>query len=416
MPVLQQPPGVPVVIEPRVGRRAQRAAERRRQRRQRRIVAAVTAGVLALAAVAFVVVRGHSSGPPTTAAAAGARTQSTLLLSLRAGDGSAAASVLLADNPARHQGAEVLVPGRVIADAPGYGSHPFAQVLTLPGAGGLARATLTDLMGVTVDGYWTLDHTTFGRLVDALGGIDVRVDRDVVRRTAGGGGQVLVPAGQRHLDGAAAWAYATYVAAGEDPTAQLPRVQTVLDGVLVKMPRDAAAAGRVLGAFRGATDRSTQQLAGLFAGLAADARGSDITYTQLPVLDVDTGGTLPTYRIDSAKVQQLVQASFAGSRVAGGDGAGRRVLVENAVGTPGLGASVRDRIVQAGYVFVASSNFPPFGRAQSLVLVFQDTPGAQAKGAALAKALGLPAASVRFSPRGQSVADIVVILGRDYRP
>jgi hypothetical protein len=415
VPVLQQPPGAPVVIEPRLSRRAQRAAERRRQRRQRRILAAITAGVVALAAIVLFVVRGHSSSPDKSVAAAGARTQSTLLLSLRAGDGSAAASVLLADDPAHHQGAEVLVPGRVIVDAPGYGSHPFAQVLTLPGAGSLSRAALTDLVGVTVDGYWTLDQTSFGRLVDTLGGIDVRVDRDVVRRTAGGGGQVLVPAGRQHLNGASAWAYATYVAAGEDPTAQLPRVQTVLDGVLAKMPRDEAAAGRIVGAFRGATDRSTKQLAHLFVGLATDARGSDLTYTQLPVLDVDTGGPLPTYRIDSAKVQQLVKTSFAGSQVADGDGAGRRVLVENAVGTPGLGASVRDRIVKAGYVFVSSSNFPPFGRAQSLVLVFQDTPGAQAKGAALAKALGLPVTSVRFSPRGQSVADIVVILGRDYR-
>lgn len=416
MPVLQQPPAVPVVVQPRLGPRAQRAAERRRRRRQRQRVIASVVGVLALLAGVVVFVSRSGSGDPATDAAAGGRTQATLLFSLRADDGTAAASVLLASDAATHRGAEVLVPGRVIADVPGYGSHPFAQVLTLPGSGKLARATLADLMGITVDGFWTLDRTSFTRLVDSVGGVTVTVDKQVVRRTAGGGGQVIVPAGRQHLGGAAAWAYATYVADGEDPTAQLPRTQTVLDGVLSRLPRDVAGVGRVVGPLRGATDRSTEQLADLMLGLAAAARGSELSYTQLPVVDVDTGGAQVTYRIDAPKVRQLVKTSLAGSAVAASTGDGRRVLVENAVGTPGLGASVRDRVVKAGYRFVESRNLRPFGRAQSVVLVFQDTPAAQANGAALAKSLGLPPSSVRFSPQEQSVADIVVILGRDYRP
>ena len=373
--------------------------------------------VAVLAVVVSLVVR-HGSGPAPQTPAAGARTQSTALLSLRAGDGHAAASVLLADDARSHRGTEVLIPDRVIADVPGYGSHPFGQALTLPGAGTLARATLSDLMGITVDAHWTLDQQAFTTLVDRLGGVEADVDVDVVRRNSAGGGKVLIAAGQQRLSGAQAWAFATYLAPGEDPTAQLPRVQSVLDGVLAQLPKKPAEVGTVLRALPGGmqSDWAPQRLATMLVALASDAAASNITYTQLPVLPIDTGGSQQTYRIDPAKVHDLVTSSLAGSVAPGASGNGNRVLVENAVGTPGLGTSVRDRLVKSGYRFVDSRNLRPFGRPKSVVLIFDNNPRAEAKGAALARSLGLPATAVLYSPQAQSVADMVVILGLDYRP
>ena len=370
-----------------------------------------------LAVVVSLVVR-HGSHPAPQATPAGARTQSTVLLSMRAGDGHAAASVLLADDTRSHRGTEVLVPDRVIADVPGYGSHPFGQALTLPGAGKLSRATLSDLMGITVDAHWTLDQQAFTTMVDRLGGVEADVDVDVVRRNSAGGGQVLIAAGRQRLTGAQAWAFATYLAPGEDPTAQLPRVQSVVDGVLARLPKRAGEVGTVLRALPGGmqSDCAPQRLATVLVALAADAAASNMTYTQLPVLPIDTGGSQQTYRIDRTKVHGWSCPRWPARSLP----APRAPATASSWRTPSelraSAQSARDRLVKSGYRFVDSRNLRPFGRPTSVVLIFDDTPQAEARGAALARALGLPAKAVLYSPQAQSVADMVVILGLDYRP
>ena len=47
------------------------------------------------------------------------------------------------------------------------------------GAGDNAATALADLVNVTVDGSWVVDTTGLAALVDAVGGVDVTVDRDV---------------------------------------------------------------------------------------------------------------------------------------------------------------------------------------------------------------------------------------------
>jgi len=44
------------------------------------------------------------------------------------------------------------------------------------------------------------------------------------------------------------------------------------------------------------------------------------------------------------------------------------------------------------------------------------TKKAQARGVRVAKSLGLPSGSIEINPRGQTVADVIVILGRDFKP
>src|SRR5205085_11539128 len=93
---------------------------------------------------------------------------------------------------------------------------------------------------------------------------------------------------------------------------------------------------------------------------------------------------------------------------------GNRVLVLNGVGTPGLGLRVRDRIVARGFVFVGSRNAPTFGYPHTLVLV-KDPAAAADVGARLANALGVPGSAVETSDQIGTIADVVVIIGADYR-
>lgn len=389
----------------------------RRQQRRRRLgtagIAAVLVGVVLVALLVTLGVRhatGHKSQPT--------RTQTTVLLQLRSANGTAAASVLLAHDTATGNGAEILLPSRLITDVCGFGTQMFGQVLTLPRGEQVSRSTLGNVLGVTVDGSWVLDRTAFARLVDRVGGVTVNVDVDVVQPAAGGARVVLVPQGQQHLDGAQAFAYATYLAPGEDTTAELARLQTVFDAVVAALPHQSKAVSTLLRGLGGGSVVSlgADRLAALLVGLAGDAREQNVSYQTLPVVAIDTGGGQPSYRIDAAKARAMVSSQLADSVPAGLRTVDNRVYVENGVGTPHLAESACSRLVQAGFTFAGSGNAAQFGYKTSQVLVFDDTPQSAALGERVARALRLPASDVQVSTRGQDVADVVVILGRDYRP
>jgi hypothetical protein len=92
------------------------------------------------------------------------------------------------------------------------------------------------------------------------------------------------------------------------------------------------------------------------------------------------------------------------------------VLVQNGVGTPGLGASARDKLVAAGMVYINGGNAEEFGRPTTLIIVEDDSASAQRLGEEVAEALGVPDTAVAIADEGQNVADVVVILGVDFEP
>jgi len=180
------------------------------------------------------------------------------------------------------------------------------------------------------------------------------------------------------------------------------------DGVLVE-----------LGALSGLGPRSNSnlappQLAGFLVGLAADGRSDALQYDSLPVIPIDPGNGVSSFRVDPEGTRSLVDRLLAQSIPPGARQTGNRVLVLNGVGTPGIGEKVRERLVPAGLVFVASRNNASFGITKTRVLVKEATPEAQALGERVAKALGVPLDSVQTAEIG-SIADVVVVVGADFR-
>lgn len=410
--------GSPIQPFPAVRRQTRRDLREDRQRRRRRFgtVGTVVAVVVVLLVAALVVLglrKATQKDAPT------GRTQTTVLMQVKAADGTAAASVLLAHDTKAKQGAEVLVPSRLIGEVCGFGTQPFGDILRLPEGARVSRSALASLMGVTVDGSWVLDRASFAKLVDRLGGVTVDVDVDVLQPAGGGRSVVLVQRGNdQQLDGTRALAFATYSAAGEDQTAQLARLQQVIDAVVAKLPKKASDTADVVRGLGGGSSASLtpEQLGRLLTGFAGDVRANDATFTVLPVVPIDTGGGVTTYRVDATKARQLVQTQFAGSVPGGASTERNHVFIENGVGRPGLVESACDRLVRSGFAFAGSGNAANFDFKTSKVLVFESTAAAADLGARVASALRLPSRDVVVSTRGQNVADVVVILGGDYKP
>jgi hypothetical protein len=394
------------------GARTSRRAEQRRRRRRRRVRAvAALVTVLALLAVAFALYLAKDAPAPPAAEDEQARTQSTLLFQVQGENGAAAASALLAHDPETSQGAALLVPPQVLVTVPGTGSLPFGRaLLTVPAQG--SRDALSDLLGVTVDDGWVVTATVLAQLIDALGGIPVDVDVPVVR-----GQTVVLSAGPQNLTGAQASEFLLYLAPQEQEQARLARVQEVLDGLVNVLPRseeELTAQLQVLGQ-RSVTTLELPELARFLIGLATDDEAGQLQYDTLPVVAIDPGGGVTTFRVDAARLTAVVDRLLADSVPPGVREGGNRVLVLNGVGTPGLGEQVRAKLAPAGFVFVGSRNAPQFGYATTQVLVPEATPEAQALGERVAEAIGVPASSVVTQEFG-TVADVVVLVGADFRP
>jgi hypothetical protein len=371
------------------------APGRRTFRRRRLAVLAVV--VLLVAAAVGVGLRYAGDGatePARTVAAA----QQTLLLQVRADGGGAAASVLYGTG-----GSAVLIPSRTIATVPGSGQGMLGPVLDRHNGVALSRSTVSDLLGIRVDAQWIVDRAGIVALVDAVDGVIVDVAADVVR-----GSTIVVPAGpNQRLTGAQAAAVLLDRPAGEDDVQYQPRVQRVLQSILARLPQGAALSRLPAGARPGAA--AVRVLGPL---VSASAKQS-VLYQTLPVAALDADG-VPTYRLDDDAVDTLVTGRFAGAVLPGRGETGNRVLVVNAVGTPGLGESVRNRIVPAGFRFVGSRNQTPFGQEKTVVVVFDRDAATQARARALARSLRLPRAEIQISTRGQSIADLMVVVGGDF--
>jgi hypothetical protein len=364
-------------------------------------------GVLVVVAGVAVVVWLLATGTRPRSTATQSNRQRTLLVAVQQPSGPAAATALLATNP-HGGGVEVLIPAQVVTIVPGYGQLQLGHALTLPDGPAVLRTSVSDLMQVNVDGSWVLTSNQLAVLVNRLGGVTADVDTQVVRRTPGGGGVVLLSPGNQRLSGGDAAYYATYRASGEQPLSMLPRLQAVLDGVLTDLGATPHAAQLLSGI--GTSSETSASLAHLLVAMAKGQRSGNVVYQTLPVVPSGSG----TYLVNNTELRTFVRTDLAGALLRGGFGQHNLVFVENGLGTPGLGATTYQPLEKAGFQFVGSGNAAHFGYRRSLVLVFQDTLAAARLGDRVAAALGLPAADVRYSAQGQTIADVVVVLGGDY--
>jgi len=393
-----------------LGSSGSRVARRQAQRRRQRKVLAAVLAVAVLALAVTTLALSQRDTPARATLPTQARTQSTLLLQVQGESGAAVGSALLAHDPASRSGAIVLIPPQVIVTVPGTGSLQLARALRSVSPE-RSRSAVADLLGVTVDAGWVINIPTLAAFIDRLGGVRVDVDVPVIQ-----GRTVLLSPGGQRLDGERATLFLRYLAPGEQEQARLARLQEVVDGVLTALPTATAQVTEALGALGPRSDSSISapQLASLLIGLAGDNRGNQLQYDSLPVIPIDPGDGVTSFRLDADASLALVDRLLAQSVPPGVRATGNRVLVLNGVGTPGLGEQVRGKLVPAGFVFVGSRNNATFGVARSRVLVKDATAASLVLGARVAKALGLPADAVQTADLG-SIADVIVVVGGDFR-
>lgn len=342
--------------------------------------------------------------------------QTTLLVQIAGNDGKSLGGILVGTRPG--SGVEVLVPPDVITSVCGVGETAFGDILPLPGGERTSSEAVSGLLGgVRIDGTWTLSLTELSALVDKVGGITTTVDTTVTRHGPKGRVVVVRRGNAVTMNGHQAALYAAFrAAAGENPVAHLVRLQRVVEATIDGLPTSPPAAARDLSKLgsNAGSSLGADRLAAILAGLAADDRGSGVLADDLPLTTLDSGGA-PSYAVDNAQAEGLAQHLFAGSLPATG-GPATRVELQNGVGTPGLVPSACRQLEDAGMTTIDGGNAAQFSSRTSEVLIQERTAAAAAVGDRVARALHLPTSDVKVEAVGQHVADVIVILGGDYKP
>jgi hypothetical protein len=226
-----------------------------------------------------------------------------------------------------------------------------------------------------------------------------------------------VPAGTQALDGNQAATYALAWLPDEPEAARLARYSQVMTATISRLPDDALRIDQMLTSL-GASARTTTTTTAV-AEFLLQMRRSILEGGQqvrvLPTTDIEAGETLAVVRVDLAAAESVIDSVLPQATLTGAE-SNPRVLVQNGVGTPGLGASARDRLVGAGMVYINGGNAEQFDQPATLVIVADATTESVALGEKVAEALGVPESAVQVAEDGQNVADVVVILGADFAP
>jgi len=144
------------------------------------------------------------------------------------------------------------------------------------------------------------------------------------------------------------------------------------------------------------------------AEFISGVEGARTALVPLPVKPIDLGGEtfLEPQRDQIADL--LLQ--WWGVKLGAGD-TSVRVILYNGAGTPGIAGQAAQQLIAAGMRVVDTKNADRFDYASTLVVV-QD--GDLKQGEQVATALG--AGEVVDKPSEQDVADVIVIIGKDYVP
>ncbi|MGW1635728.1 LytR C-terminal domain-containing protein [Streptomyces lavendulae] len=389
--------------------RTERREEARRRGRNRVVALVVVLALLVVVGLGYLWYAGKLpflDGPgqkKAAAAATGAQKRDMIVVHLRNTKRGGSSSALLVDNVTAKQGATVLLPGTLgVAKEDGTGTSLGKSVED----GSLGtREALDTVLGTHIGGTWRLDTPFLERLVDLVGGIEVDTDTAVPADD-----QAKAPAvGQgpkQSLTGAMAVAYATHRAQGEPEAKQLERTGKVLYAVLRKIPGDPKAAATTVESMGQILDPGldAQSLGALLSRIGEHAKEGAY---RTEVLSVKPDGGLT----DDAN-KRVVKELLGGSFTAAQPGAVPRVGLKDATGDEKAQTAAKAALLNGGYAFVDGGKADRTAPASQVT--YQDD-AQRDRAVGVAKTLGLAEASVKKAENVVN-ADIVVTLGKDYKP
>jgi hypothetical protein len=350
---------------------ARKQAARRRRASRRRIVALLVVAALVVAGLVFVVERGtkHRAKPK---AAGPRRPPPTVVWAVNLPTGS---FVSVISNPGGLGPVAAVIPDETLVDVPG-GPPTMGQSSTEPG---LLLAATQATLNRRLDHFLLSSDVDLSGLLDRMGPIEVQIDEPFEW-----GGRAFGPGSERLTGGPAVG----YLEAGTEID-RSSRWEEVLTGIV-----SSRVGARGWDGPLGVTDSP----AGVRAVLAA-ARNAAVF--EIPTAPTEEGGLLA----DPGDVADFMRTHFgaAGAPLV-------RVIVLTANGRKGDVIDLVTRLAQLGYRVVASQ----LARSRlAITQIVASDDSFVAKANQVQAILGV--GSVYVAPDPSGVADITIVVGKDYK-
>lgn len=394
-----------------------RQERRRRKALRRRVVAggAVALPLVILMIVLIAGLGGDDNKPTPIPVSGGAEGEQItyLLVGTRSDDTTGAADwiTLLAIDREGTRPLTLFLPTATLTEIPGFGFDAVGKALAL-GRLPLEEVAVENMLGITVDHTMVVSEQLISRMVDLAEGIEVDVPE---RLLAPSGTNRLVPVfekGKQQLDGARAVRYLQFEGEGSE-LERVVRAQQIWEGIYQKFAGDKAAdLKRIMTSLLTSspvTDAPPAD-AGAFIGAFAAVGPDDRSYRTLPVEAVEGGGAEDAFRVQQARLEELVRSMLAESMPPEGTGRGARVQILNGNGRPEVGLGVADRLIPAGFRIADTGNARSFDFVRTRIVVYReaDIPIAQR----IRALLGV--GNIEISRTQQSIVDVTIVVGRDF--
>lgn len=328
-------------------------------------------------------------------------------------------------DPERRRIEALSIPRDTRAAIPGHGTDKINAAYAY-GKEALARLTVEDFSGAAFPYYVTLRERGYVHLIDAVGGVTVRIDKDLNYDDKWAGLHIHLKKGNRRLGGKAAIEYARFRHDALGDIGRIARQQQVLDALITELrrPQTVFHAGRILRVFREDIDTNLapEQLIALgwfAARLPKNALDRETLPGRFGVSDwlpnaADDRAVIARmfYGIDAADLAQTtVEVVVSG---AGRGAAGDALARLNALGVQIL--SVRSAPETAASMMIRHGADPAaaavIAAATQIDRVTADDGPAPAAGRGSAP--GTPAARAAQARGAAGGPGVTLILGRDY--
>lgn len=200
------------------------------------LIAGITAFLVAVAG--FFLLRSEKpESPAQVAQLHGKRNIMVLGVDRRSGDTGRSDTLFVTMlDTSRNQAALLSVPRDTLVSIPGHGwdkvNHAYAY-----GGHDLSRKTLENFLGIQINNYVLVDFQGFIKLVDAIGGVDIDVEKPMQYADPYDGENGLVinlQSGRQHMDGTTAIQYVRY-RDEEGDIGRVARQQKFMKAVFAKL-------------------------------------------------------------------------------------------------------------------------------------------------------------------------------------
>lgn len=346
--------------------------------------------------------------------------------------------ILVSIDPATKTASMLSIPRDLWVTIPGYGenrvntAHATGDIRKYPGGGvALAKKTVWYTFGVPVHYYVRINFVGFEKMIDAIGGITIDVEKRIYDEKYPdqnyGTMVVDIPAGIQHMDGKTALQYAR-ARHGSNDFDRMKRQQQVIlaarDKVLslniplLRIPQLIELAGSSI-----QTDMKLDEviaLAGILRTIDSDNIRHGVIDETMSTTVVTPQGAM-VQMADWDKVRVLVEDLFPMSGFAAAPTPSllsmplaneeARIRVQNGTTASNMAEQTTADLRENGFNVIRYDSADRLDYDQTWITVYVDKPYTVQ---ALAKYLGITPQNIRYQLEVKSDVDILVILGQDY--